>query len=189
MSVSEISLQTLDLTSARENLASGLDSGALWMNYVGHGGADRFAGEGLLTAADVDAASPSLGRIPVVTALTCAVNRFELPGWTSLGEALVLDPDGGAVAIIAPTGFSNHPAAVDYGDQLLTSALGEAGGTRIGEAMVAAAASSSLDSDLLAIYALLGDPALLLPPIPEAELLFKANFELGTIGEFSLSSP
>ena len=58
------------------------------MNYVGHGGLDRLASEGLLVTADADALTNG-ERLPVVTALTCTINRFEVPGFVPLGAALV----------------------------------------------------------------------------------------------------
>ena len=63
------------------------------------------ASEPLLGMADV-ASLTNQERLPVVTSLTCYVSLFWLPGLDSLGEELVLHPDGGAIAVWAPTGWS-----------------------------------------------------------------------------------
>ena len=69
----------------------------------------RFATSGLLTTSDTSLLSNAV--TPVVTALTCTVNRHEYPGLPSLGEELVMNADGGAIAVWAPSGLSyNTPA-------------------------------------------------------------------------------
>ena len=93
-----------------QRLDAHLQQSPLWVNYLGHGGLDRMSHEGLLTTGDVADLAPT-ASLPIVTALTCSVGRFEIPGWSSLGEALVLGEGRGAVAVWAPTGLSIHDAA------------------------------------------------------------------------------
>ncbi|HPK65783.1 MAG TPA: C25 family cysteine peptidase, partial [Thermoanaerobaculia bacterium] len=73
--------------SARAALFSGLASGANLLAYSGHGGIDRLAAEGLLTLADLPSL-PAAGELPVMVALTCVLNRFELPYVEPLGARL-----------------------------------------------------------------------------------------------------
>ncbi len=108
--VDRIELDTTDLADARNELIQTMQSGAWLVNYVGHGGTDRMAAEGLLTTGDLPGMT-STGRLPIVSSLTCVVGRFEIPGFTSLGEALVLGEDRGAIAVWAPSGLSLNPAA------------------------------------------------------------------------------
>ncbi|MBT8213067.1 MAG: hypothetical protein KJN71_07960, partial [Acidimicrobiia bacterium] len=102
-----IYLSELPVGTARTETFSAFAAGTDWVNYMGHGGIDRFANEGLLLA--TDAAALAVGdRLPVVSSLTCSAGRFEVPGWESLAEALVLAPNGGATVVWAPSGQSYH---------------------------------------------------------------------------------
>ena len=84
----------------------GSTAGASLIDFLGHGGLDRLSAGGLLTSADV-AGLANGERLPVVTAMTCTVNRFAVPGVPSLGELLVKSPDGGAAAVWGPSGLSS----------------------------------------------------------------------------------
>jgi hypothetical protein len=158
---------------ARTDLLNGIAAGAGLFNYIGHGGLDELSGSGLLEATDV----PSLGngaRLPVLTALTCTINRFEVPGITPLGSAMVQQSGGGAVAAWAPSGISDDGDAKVLGQRFyLELGNGQAHGLRLGE-MVARAladyAATSSSTDLLYIYQLLGDPALQVKAGPPAAL-------------------
>ena len=160
--LTEISLQTPgSLADKRSELFAALDEGAFLVNYLGHGGLDRLAAEGLLTSADV----PSLDngdRLPILTSLTCSVGRFELPGFESLAEALTLAEDRGAIAVWAPTGTSYNHAAESLGSEFFVEVFqnGEARlGDAINKALRAYAASGEVES-LIDIFGLIGDPAL-----------------------------
>ncbi len=169
------------LQQARTDLLDALGEGALWMTYAGHGGVDRLAAEGLLTLDDVPRLR-TVGQLPIVSALTCALNRYEVPGVTSLGEALVLDRDGGAIAVFAPTGLSQSSSAERLGGQLMRSALGVSAST-LGEAILQALAASGVPPTDLATYTLLGDPALQLPEgQPAGDLIVREDFEAGELG-------
>ena len=160
--LTEISLQTQGgLAAARSELFDALDDGAFLVNYLGHGGLDRLAAEGLLTTADV----PSLDngdRLPILTSLTCSVGRFELPGFESLAEALTLAEDRGAIAVWAPTGTSYNHAAEALGSEFFVEVF-QNGQARLGDAVVEALRSYAATGEiatLVEIYTLIGDPAL-----------------------------
>ncbi len=173
-------IDLLGTTEARSRLLTGLNEGAFWLNYQGHGGLDRFAAEGLLTLLDVPLLQTT-GQIPIVTALSCAVNRFEVPGYTSLGEALVLDADGGAIAVLAPTGLSQNNWATDLGEDILRAAFFGTVET-LGEAVLEGMKDNATAPMDLRTYTLLGDPALRLPTGssgPPVESIFSDGFESG----------
>ncbi|MFC1463096.1 C25 family cysteine peptidase, partial [Verrucomicrobiota bacterium] len=163
----DITRSYLDHTSvseAREILLGGVDRGVAFMNYFGHGGPDRMAGEGLLKSSDVGSLANG-SRLPIVTAMTCFIGRFEMPGYNSLAEQLLLSRAGGSVAVWSPTGMSmNHPA------KLLSlefySALSRQDGQLLGDAMLTGMRGFAAQSEArstLAVYGLLGDPALRIP--------------------------
>ena len=160
-SVEKTYLSDYTLAAARTRLLNGINAGAAWLNYMGHGGLDRFAVEGLLTNADA-AALNNGPNLPVVTGLTCLSARFACPGLDSLGETLVLNPNGGAVAVFAPTGYSFHYDAEQFGREFLQSAF-KWNRRRLGDAV-----REAMDDlggyhrmpESLKVYNLLGDPAL-----------------------------
>lgn len=164
-----IYLGELAIDVARQQLLSGIESGAALVHYIGHGGLDRLAQEGLLTSGDV----PGLGngdRPPVVAAMTCVVNRFALPGFDSLGELLVDRAGGGAVAVWAPSGLSVNAEARPLDEAFLRRAFG-GGEAVLGDAVrgaLAELAAAGGDRSLLDVYNLLGDPALRIPTPPRA---------------------
>lgn len=159
-------LDRLDLTTARTRLIAGINSGAGWVNYIGHGGSDRLSDQGLLTIDDLGALVGT-GRQPVMSALTCAANRFEIPGYPPLGARLVLDPDGGALAVWSPTGLSLNAAAVEL-NRSLAEALYLQGAPTLGEVVWRALQVNTgrfeVPASMLRIYSLIGDPALPLNP-------------------------
>ncbi|MEM1248643.1 MAG: C25 family cysteine peptidase [Acidobacteriota bacterium] len=106
---------------------------------------------------EVAATTDPSPRPPVVLSISCATAPFDHPNNSSLGEALVLDPDGGAI------GFFGASATLytlpRFGERLLSEVTA---GTSLGESLVRAKAHAS-DGALSHLYNLLGDPALSLP--------------------------
>jgi hypothetical protein len=145
--------------TARADLLSRLEDGVGLLAYVGHGALDRLAAEGLLATSDVAGLSNG-ERLPVVTALTCVVNRFELPNFPPLGAELVRREGGGAAAVWAPSGLSFQAESRELGERFYRE-LGRGG--RLGEAVLAALRSYAAAGGLpqqTGLYNLLGDPAL-----------------------------
>ena len=164
-----IDLGATGLAGARAALLQGLADGAALVDYIGHGGLDRFAAGGLLDNADV----PGLAngpRLPVVTAMTCVINRFAVPGIRSLGELLVDQPGGGAAAVWAPTGLSLAGEAPLLAERFYRlTADPAADGLRLGDLLLKALAQFQTlggSRPMLEIYTLMGDPALKLKRAP-----------------------
>ncbi len=82
------------------------------MSYDGHGSTAQVGDyrELFITADDANALTNSV--YPIFTALTCGVGDDTLPGTRSLAGALVLNPGGGAIASVAPTGLSLMPMPI-----------------------------------------------------------------------------
>lgn len=158
--------QPLSLAESRQRTADGFRAGAPLLTYVGHGGFDRLAAEGILRTADV-AALGNGDRLPLVTTLTCNIGMFAFPGFTSLGERLVIEPAGGASAVWGPVGLSLNGEANRLGRRLLPRlSAGQARAETLGEAILGALAEyleQGGDPEMVRIYGLLGDPATALP--------------------------
>ncbi len=151
------------LAAARSAVLQGLSDGALLLNYTGHGAVDRLAQEGLLTKADI-AALPSRGPgLPLVTALTCVASNYAIPGWDSVGEALVKRDKAGAIAVWSAAGLESNSASVQLGKAMMEQLFSKSGQVLLGDVTRAAASKSvsqGLPASVLLTYNLLGDPAL-----------------------------
>ncbi len=152
----EIDLTVETPDEARSRLLS-MWSTLGWMTYVGHSSIDRMAAEGLVTLTDV-AALAERSTTPVVRGWTCNMVRFDIPGFSSLGEQLLVE--GASAGIFSATGWSNHFES-DLLRVAFTEAVFDSDAETIGDAMLRAhraAANASLPQHR--VYLLLGDPAL-----------------------------
>jgi hypothetical protein len=146
---------------ARQQVLNGFSEGALMVNYIGHGGLDRLAEEGMLLTGHVPSLQ-NIERLPVVTAMTCMVGQYALPGFTSLSEALMLKDDGGAAAVWAPTGLSWNEWAKILDGEFFRAVFVE-GEKRLGQSVLKALKAYSGQGGehfMLDIYTLFGDPAM-----------------------------
>ena len=155
------SLQATAVDDARAALVMELQSGLGLVDYMGHGSVLRLANEGWLRDSDV-AGLGNTGHYPVLSALTCVVNRYGLPGYDSLGEQLVLSPTTGMSAVFAPSGLSLHDGGKLLNKAFIRAVYG-AGKTVLGDAILHAMAEYAEAGQrpyMLGIYNLLGDPAI-----------------------------
>ncbi|MEJ2102051.1 MAG: C25 family cysteine peptidase, partial [Desulfobacterales bacterium] len=151
-----------------------IGSGALIVNYSGHGGYDSWATETLFENADV-AALDNEGKYPFVISMSCLTGNFgtvwptgEAP---SLAETLLRADSEGAVAALMPTGLSTTG-----GQHILNTALFEAlfvdDIRELGPAILSAKQTllANVTSDyeqISATFLLFGDPATALRiPLP-----------------------
>lgn len=147
--------------AARAALLTALDEGAGIALYLGHGNVAQLSNSALLTVADA-ATLANAPRLPLLVSLTCLTNRFETPGFPSLGERLVLAPEGGVIAAWGPSSVSAHAQAVLLGEDLLR-ALAAGDAHTLGDLLLAARqryARRQGKELVLRFFTLLGDPAL-----------------------------
>jgi len=140
------------------------NDGALFVNYFGHGGLDRLASEGLLKGDDITTLRNS-NKTPVVTAMTCLIGRFELPGFDCLAESLLLKEGGGAVAVWAPSGLALNERSEQLAKKFY-NVIFEAQTNVLGDAIIEAMRyyhNAGLPSHVLRVFNFLGDPAMVLP--------------------------
>ena len=159
--VKKIYLSDYPLDSARQLLFDGINNGVLFVNYTGHAAVDRFSGQGLLMTSDMNSLM-NMGKLPVVTAMTCVVGQFALPGYDSLSEALVTKQDGGAIAFLGPTGMALNSDSKELANMFYETIFTD--GVRVlGKAVIKAFEKYHAihgGSYVLDIYNLQGDPAL-----------------------------
>lgn len=79
-----------------------VNSGALVINYVGHGGENGLAHEKILTIDDINSWK-GLDNMPVLLTATCSFSRWDDPAFQSAGELTLLNPIGGVIALFTTT--------------------------------------------------------------------------------------
>jgi len=76
-----------------------MEKGALIVNYTGHGGELGLAEERIVDVAQILGWKNS-NNLPLMVTATCEFSRFDDPDRTSAGEYCLLNPNGGAVALM-----------------------------------------------------------------------------------------
>ena len=149
---------SLGVQTARDAIVAGLSSGAAFTSYFGHGSPDAWADEGILSVDAVPALSGLKETLVLMWA--CQSQYFTYFYGPSLGEALFLLPQGGAIASIGPAGISSTEHQVPLYDVFYQQI---AAGKTIGEALKAAkrqvAPGFPAGSGLVG-FNLIGDPSL-----------------------------
>jgi hypothetical protein len=98
-----------DVTKAINNR---MNSGCLIFNYTGHGSEGGLAAEGVVKPEDINSWKNN-GKLPLFITATCEFSRFDdidlnivtrdMSGRTSAGEMVLLNRDGGAIALMSTT--------------------------------------------------------------------------------------
>ncbi len=159
--VDRIEVDAMGLAVAGGRLIDWLQAGLGFIHFTGHGGVENLGAGQLLTVEDV-AELENVGAPPVLVALSCLAARFDEPGTDCLGEALLRKEDGGAVAVLGPSGLSRNEPAARLGEAFFRAVWQERIGT-LGLAFMRARQSvngSAHSEETFAVYNLLGDPAL-----------------------------
>ncbi len=159
--VERIYLSKLGTLNARSAIKAAFERGSSLMSYIGHGSTGIWASEQMLNASQVDGLGPQAQQ-PLVLAMNCLNAFFHTPWTDSLAEKLVKAQEKGAIAAFSSSGMSLNQAAKVYHKAFLDQIL-NSDDARLGDALLAAQAAyadSEADPEMLAIYHLLGDPAL-----------------------------
>ncbi len=87
---------------ASADLKDKVQKGLLLVNYVGHGGEVGWAHERFLDNPTILGWSNN-DRLPLFMTATCEFSRWDDPGRTSAGEFVLLNPQGGGIALMTTT--------------------------------------------------------------------------------------
>jgi len=154
-------LNYLHAEETRAQIIGGFNQNPALVNYIGHGGLSQLANENIFNVTDIPFLQNG-DRLPIAVLLTCVAGRFEVPGATSLTEALYLKDGGGIVAAVAPSGAASYAPTRQLAEELYKAVFG--GGERgLGKAWLRALKNyMALGGKryLLNTFNLIGDPAL-----------------------------
>lgn len=85
-----------------EAIRQRIENGSLLVTYTGHGGERGWANERILTIPTIEQFN-NINRMPVFLTATCELARYDDPGFDSAGEILLMNPNGGAIAMLTTT--------------------------------------------------------------------------------------
>jgi hypothetical protein len=156
------SLDSSPVAAVKTALRASFTNGSGMVHYTGHGSYRQLAGESLLHYTDI--ASLMNPPVPLFASMTCLIGRFDiyLASQRCLAEAIVLQPEGGALAVYSPSGLSYNYFAALFGKEFHRIHAVEHADA-IGPALLRARRSfgalGGLHADSIRTYNLLGDPA------------------------------
>jgi len=144
------------------DLKDAFNNGTQYVQFMGHGGGRIWADYNLFNFTDVSTLNNQ--ALPVVLSLACYASAFDTNGAASISEALVLQPDKGAIATMGFSGLGYLDQDEDWGHAII-EALFKHDFPTVGEAtQFALARYYTTTSTTAARYALtdgfayLGDP-------------------------------
>jgi hypothetical protein len=164
----EYTAQKLYLTASHANISAvrtrfinGINNGAGYVNYIGHGSTLELATWKLFYNDDVDLLYNN-EKLPIMTLMTCMTGRFSYPNRECLAEKLVRSTSGGAIAVWTATGLSDNSKAVFMDKEFFRLRFQE-DEKNLGWTVVKTLESygkTGGDRFMLDIYNLTGDPAI-----------------------------
>ena len=87
---------------AKKSLIKTLQRGVLIMNYNGHGSEEGLTDEQILRISDIQGFT-NYNNMPLMLTATCQFGRFDDPNQVSGAELAILNPNGGAIALLTTT--------------------------------------------------------------------------------------
>ena len=90
------------IPGAHDALLDCFDAGFGIMSYTGHGGVSGLMNELVLSNSDI-LGLKNYDRLPFVHTATCEFSEFDNPLLVSAGELMILNPEGGAIAMLTTT--------------------------------------------------------------------------------------
>ena len=91
---------------AQAEIVQSVEQGAMIINYTGHGGEVGWAAERILNTDDIQRWGNG-NKLPLFVTATCEFSRFDDPSRTSAGEMVLLNPNGGGIALFTTVRLVN----------------------------------------------------------------------------------
>lgn len=100
--VQQIGASGAEYPDVKQRIDNTIENGVFIINYMGHGGELGWAHERVLDNTMIKNWR-NAPRLPLFVTATCELSRFDDPTRTSAGEHILLNPDGGAIALLTTT--------------------------------------------------------------------------------------
>jgi hypothetical protein len=146
-------------------IAEQFNIGLLLTAYFGHGSINMWGKDSLFTTQD-SAGLDNADRLSIILNFTCLTGLFTHPTEQSLAESLLLNPNGGAVAVLAPSS-PTLPKDQTFLSDAFVQAMFQESISRLGDVTLFAwrqvPTTSKSSVDVMQTFLLFGDPALQLP--------------------------
>jgi len=103
--------------AVREAINSVIHRGTLLFNYTGHGSPNQFAHEAAIDKSMVNSWR-NINYLPFFMTASCEISRYDNHNLKSIGEMILLNPNGGAISMFTTTrvvgGSENHNLSVSF---------------------------------------------------------------------------
>jgi Peptidase family C25 len=157
-----------------KKISNTFKKGALIFNYIGHGGASNLSDEKILTRDDVGNWQ-NLDNMPLMVTATCEFGRYDNPGEVSGAEKAILNPNGGAIALLTTTRPVYSITNKRINEAFYSAAFTPINGTmpRLGD-ILRPTKNNSFEFVYNRNFTLLGDPSMKLA-YPEHKIILTKN--------------
>lgn len=135
-----------------------IHDGSLIVNYTGHGGVNGLTDEKVLSIGEIENLT-NANRLAFFVTATCEFSRFDNPSLVSAGERLLLNPNGGAIALMTTTRLAFAHSNFNVNRRLYASLMttGKTDINRLGDII---RLSKNPTNSYIYNFVLLGNPAL-----------------------------
>jgi len=160
----------------KQKIIDEFNSGPFLMTYLGHGAEERWMSDssGNPVFGNTEAKALTNARLPIVLALNCLNSYFydpdPDPSWSGLGEELILNANGGAIAFWGSTAMTTpgtqKKLATSFINEFSAETTLAVHDVRLGDILSRAKqvlGSDENSKDTIRSWALLGDPSMKLP--------------------------
>lgn len=176
---------------AHEAIIEKVNSGALVVNYIGHGGESGWAHERVLEIPDIVSWN-NLDNMPLFITATCEFSRYDDPERVSAGEWVLLNSNGGGIALFTTSRVvyvsSNNALTNIIYDSNIFKKQNDGKAKTLGEIITTTKNKATFHTNTRK-FILLGDPAITLA-YPQNEVVttsvpdtFKALSKVSISGE------
>ena len=145
---------------AQNAINNKLEQGALLVNYTGHGGPLGWTQERILEIDQIQKWD-NLNNLPLFMTATCKFSYFDNPAEKSAGEYVLLNPQGGAIALLSTTRLVYSAPNYNLNTKFIQTVFAKKDGEfpRLGDVFKTTKVLSGSSSNNRN-FTLLGDPAL-----------------------------
>ena len=159
MAVTSINRQGLTDEATRSQINTALNAGPSLLQYAGHGSLETWTGAPLFNVTDALNATNGNHRLPFFVTMTCLNGYLQEPNGTSLAEALLQAPNGGAIAVWASSSLTLPIGQAPMDQSLFQLLYNNGASPRLGDAVRGAKAGTG-DQQVRQTWILFGDPTL-----------------------------